>query len=331
MQRLHPFVVLARDIAPGVPQGTHLSPFPEPPRTMPTALPPRMRSLMTRTARCRFVRRASLLLRRIKKRIDRASSRRVESGRHRVTGSSNKKARMATRLATSLIIVGGGLFSSTYHDDRPTSLMRSTPVKTPAPTTTKTRPATSDALSASPLPGDYVASCFGLSAIPAAARPLARCWRNAGKRYGIDPLLLVAIGTVETQLRSNTIHINSDGSRDLGLMQINSVHLPRLEQHGVTAAMLLENPCVSIMTGAEILAQNVKRHGYNWDAVGAYNAGSRADRHALRMRYAGKVKREYVRLTQKDDMTRDVTVPRMDIAISLREDPMRLSVRPRAS
>jgi len=176
------------------------------------------------------------------------------------------------------------------------------------------------------------AACLGESAMPTAARPYARCWRSAGKRFGIDPMLLVAIGTVETRLRSNTIHRNTDGSRDLGLMQINSVHLPRLEQKGVTAAMLLENPCVSIMTGAEILAQNVKRHGYNWDAVGAYNAGSRADRHVLRMRYADKVEREYARLVLMDGAPGKAVrpasaAPHTDIAISLPADPVRLAIR----
>ncbi|WP_347558473.1 lytic transglycosylase domain-containing protein [Robbsia sp. KACC 23696] len=294
---------------------------------MSAALSVRIRSLISRGPRSHIVRRSRLMLGRLLRLIDRP--RRRQTSRSNTGARTRRIAPTLTRLVTGIVIASAGLMASSYRPgmpDRPEQAAEASRENE------NKRAEEARAEGASMIAAADAAACLGESLMPTAARPYARCWTNAGKRFGIDPLLLVAIGTVETRLRSNTIHRNTDGSRDLGLMQINSVHLPRLEQKGVTAAMLLENPCVSIMTGAEILAQNVRRHGYNWDAVGAYNAGSRADRHALRMRYADKVEREYARLVLHDDLSGEAlqhafSAPRAEVPISLRADPMRLAIR----
>ncbi|MFC3939319.1 invasion protein IagB [Pseudomonas gingeri NCPPB 3146 = LMG 5327] len=126
------------------------------------------------------------------------------------------------------------------------------------------------------------------------AGPLpAFCWDSAGRRHGIEPELLYAIAQVESGLRAQAVGHNSNGSRDIGLMQINSLHLPRLAARGITEQQLLEDPCLSVQVGATILAEFIERHGYGWTAVGAYNAGSGEDRQAARERYARKVWRLY--------------------------------------
>lgn len=145
--------------------------------------------------------------------------------------------------------------------------------------------------------------CLALSSGMAlgAASAQAQCWQEAAERYHIDPLLLYAIAEVESGLRNDARNINLDGSYDIGLMQINSRHLPRLASFGITEARLSTEACTSIMAGAWILAQFIQKMGYGWQAVGAYNAGGASDRGFLRERYAQKVWRHYgVLLRQRD-------------------------------
>ena len=87
-------------------------------------------------------------------------------------------------------------------------------------------------------------------------------------------------------MNPHAIGRNRNGSRDLGLMQINSAWLPTLAKYGITERDLFE-PCTNIHVGAWILAGNVSRLGYTWEAVGAYNAANPA----LRRAYIEKVRR----------------------------------------
>ncbi|WP_175885496.1 transglycosylase SLT domain-containing protein [Burkholderia sp. BCC0044] len=123
------------------------------------------------------------------------------------------------------------------------------------------------------------------------------CFSLAGERHDIDPLLLVAIAEIESSMNPRAFNRNRNGTYDLGLMQINSTHLPRLSKAGITKRQLIEEPCTAIDTGASILAGFVERHGYTWNAVGAYNAGSAPNRTAERKAYATKVWQVYRKLT----------------------------------
>lgn len=118
---------------------------------------------------------------------------------------------------------------------------------------------------------------------------LANCWQDAGTRYHIDPLLLYAIAKVESRLDPSARAVNSDGTYDIGLMQVNSRHLKRLAAFGIDAHILQTQPCTSVMTGAWILAEFIQQLGYGWEAVGAYNAGAKPSRADLRARYALRV------------------------------------------
>lgn len=122
----------------------------------------------------------------------------------------------------------------------------------------------------------------------------ASCWDEVARRYDIEPELLQAIAAVESGYRAGATNSgNSDGSRDIGLMQINSMHLPRLAKQGITEQRLLSEPCLSVEVGASILAGFIQRFGYNWTAVGSYNAGAAPEREASRLRYAEKIWARY--------------------------------------
>lgn len=116
------------------------------------------------------------------------------------------------------------------------------------------------------------------------------CFDLAAQRYNVSPVLLQAIAQQESGGRSTAINVNSNGTRDIGLMQINSSWLPTLARHGIAERDLLD-PCVNVLVGAWILSNNFARLGYTTQGLGAYNAASPDKRE----RYAQQVLR---RMTQ---------------------------------
>ena len=100
------------------------------------------------------------------------------------------------------------------------------------------------------------------------------CWDAASMRHGVSPQLLYAIARVESGLDASAVnrsHVNRTGSYDIGLMQINSRHLPMLARHGIDEDALLD-ACTNLHVGAWLLADLFARLGDSWDAVGAYHA-----------------------------------------------------------
>jgi soluble lytic murein transglycosylase-like protein len=122
----------------------------------------------------------------------------------------------------------------------------------------------------------------------------ASCYKEAAARYQVSERLLRAIAKVESSGRNaqTVVNVNTDGSRDIGRMQINSGWLPPLAKFGI-GEKELRDECVSITVGAWIVAQNIQNKGLNWDAIGAYNVGckylSKAECEKRRNIYAWKV------------------------------------------
>lgn len=115
------------------------------------------------------------------------------------------------------------------------------------------------------------------------------CWTQAGARYGVSPAVLVAISRTESNVNPRAINRNSDGSLDIGLMQVNSQWWPTLAKFGIRPEHLWD-ACTSIHVGAWILANNLRRADF-WTAVGAYNAGWKPEREERRRAYAWRVYR----------------------------------------
>jgi soluble lytic murein transglycosylase-like protein len=87
---------------------------------------------------------------------------------------------------------------------------------------------------------------------------------------------LRAIAYVESRGNVGAIGSNSDGSLDLCAMHINSQWLPTLARFGITRGDLLADKCTCIYAGAWILAGEVDRHGYSWEAVARYHSPNQA-------------------------------------------------------
>jgi soluble lytic murein transglycosylase-like protein len=120
--------------------------------------------------------------------------------------------------------------------------------------------------------------------------PRKPCWEEAGKYHGVNPWLLYAIAKVESGYNPNAVSPkNRNGTVDLGLMQINSAHLPRLKKYGIPE-IALKNACASTYIGAWVLADGYKRYGNSWKAIASYNVGSVGTprQHEIGLNYAKK-------------------------------------------
>ena len=126
-----------------------------------------------------------------------------------------------------------------------------------------------------------------LAFVLCAALPAHACWDEAAARYHLNSVVLYAIAQTESSLNPLAVGQNPNGSRDIGLMQVNSAWLPKLAEYGISERDLFQ-PCTSIHVGAWLLARNIYRYGYTWEAVGAYNAVSPSKRRA----YVKKVQRQ---------------------------------------
>lgn len=97
------------------------------------------------------------------------------------------------------------------------------------------------------------------------------CTDFAARHYGVPEALLQALARQESGGRANAIHHNTNGTRDIGLMQINSSWLPLLARHGLREQDLWD-PCVNTLVAAWLLSDNFRRWGYTYRALGAYHS-----------------------------------------------------------
>ncbi|MCX6075083.1 MAG: lytic transglycosylase domain-containing protein [Campylobacterales bacterium] len=98
-------------------------------------------------------------------------------------------------------------------------------------------------------------------------------FEKAGHDFGIEPSLLARIATIESSMNPRAINQNTNGTVDIGLMQINSMHLKRLSAIGVTKQALLD-PEVNIYVGALLLSSHIRKRGYNLSAIGCYHSAN---------------------------------------------------------
>lgn len=130
-----------------------------------------------------------------------------------------------------------------------------------------------------------------LSVVSFAAPCRADCFDTAARAQHVSPRWLRGIAGVESQNNPHAIHRNKNGTVDYGMMQINSVHLRELKQHGIKPRDLM-NACKNIYTGAWLLHQKVEKYGPTWKAVGAYHSETPHERN----QYARKVQKEIIHL-----------------------------------
>jgi soluble lytic murein transglycosylase-like protein len=139
-----------------------------------------------------------------------------------------------------------------------------------------------------------LAAVLALALLPPAAAMASDCMARAARLAGVETELLLAMSYVETRWHQEAVNGgNGNGTEDVCMMQINSVHYPRLAALGVTRDQLLADRCVCLLVGGEILREMRVATGGNdlWAAVAAYNAGP--DNIAAGRSYADQVRRVY--------------------------------------
>lgn len=121
--------------------------------------------------------------------------------------------------------------------------------------------------------------------LPDLGRTIQYCIAQASEYYQVNPLILWGIAKVESNFNPYAVNRNSNGSYDVGIMQINSAWIPTLKKYGLYDVRKIWEPCYNIHVGAWVLSQCIKQHGNTWKAIGCYNAAS----NPKRMKYAWKV------------------------------------------
>lgn len=100
------------------------------------------------------------------------------------------------------------------------------------------------------------------AALPDRARPYADFFLEAGRTYGVSPLVLAALMFRETQygMACKTAACRGSTGRDWGLMQINQVHKEFMRKT-VNGRPAYEDPRESIMYAAAVLRDAVRMMG----------------------------------------------------------------------
>ncbi len=105
------------------------------------------------------------------------------------------------------------------------------------------------------------------------ATPYDPIFEKAGRDFGIESSLLKRIATIESSLNPRAINQNKNGTVDIGLMQINSMHIRGLSKIGVTREALFD-PEVNVYVAALLLSSHIRKRGYNLQAIGCYHSAN---------------------------------------------------------
>lgn len=105
---------------------------------------------------------------------------------------------------------------------------------------------------------------------------------EAGERFNVNPKLLQSIAKIESNFNSRAINTNTNGSQDIGIMQINTIHLPMLSTLGMSKSDLF-NERLNINFGAYVLAKCFQKHGITLNGLNCYNGRLQNNPYALKV------------------------------------------------
>lgn len=118
-----------------------------------------------------------------------------------------------------------------------------------------------------------ITQASGIQETPVPLGVLNQCISKSSQVFDIQPIMLKTIIAVEGG-RVGTASRNTNGSYDMGVMQVNTIHLNSISRElGYSWKDLVFNPCKNIHAGAWILSKRIKEEPSRpWLAVGNYHS-----------------------------------------------------------
>lgn len=98
-----------------------------------------------------------------------------------------------------------------------------------------------------------------------------KCIQEAANFHGVNASILQAILMVESGMDPYVINQNKNGTIDVGLGGMNSIHFPEIAKYGITPTHLL-NDCVATYVAAWQLKKSLDQFGNTWFGVAAYHS-----------------------------------------------------------
>lgn len=100
-----------------------------------------------------------------------------------------------------------------------------------------------------------------------------QCIVRASREYDVHPLVIKAVVLVEGG-KPGMVNRNSNGSYDLGVMQLNTINLPAMKKkfRWLNFTKLTDNTCANIIVGSYFLSEKIKEAGSVVKGVGNYHS-----------------------------------------------------------
>lgn len=99
------------------------------------------------------------------------------------------------------------------------------------------------------------------------------CVSQAATYHAVNSWVLRAILQVESGFNPKAINKNRNGTVDVGIAQMNSMHFKELRKYGVAPDDLMD-ACLATYVAAWHLRKQLSAHGNTWFAVGAYHSAT---------------------------------------------------------
>jgi soluble lytic murein transglycosylase-like protein len=120
------------------------------------------------------------------------------------------------------------------------------------------------------------------------------CVNEAAIQYHVPAKLIIAVMMVEGGRTGQISKRNTNGSYDIGLMQINSAWIPELKKYGVTEDKIKNDACTNIKVGTWIISKKIAHGSSLTSGIGDYHSHT----YHYNQIYYAKIKKSFSDLNQ---------------------------------